>query len=131
MKTKIFNKKKITIRPILKSDLKQVKKSQNFINSVVEEDAKIFMNKKNSLKEEREWLSNKLKDIKKHKSVCLIAECNNIIIGVAEIESEKWRKNHIGDFGIIVRNGYRGIGLGEFLAKEVINNSDENLKNQY
>jgi len=128
MKTKIFDGKKIAIKPLSQSDLKKVKKSQDFINSVVEEDTKILMNKKNSLKEEREWLGNTLKDMKKHRSTCLIAKYNNIIVGTTDIELGKWRENHVGNFGIIIRSGYRGIGLGEYLAKEVINLAKKELK---
>lgn len=50
METKIFGDKKITIRKVAKSDLKNAKKFQDFINSLVEEEAKILMNKKLTLK---------------------------------------------------------------------------------
>jgi len=127
-KVKIFDGKKITMRAISQSDLKQVKKFQDFINSVIKEDAKIFTDKRIPLKEEKEWLSNTLKNIKKLKSVHLVAEYKNIIVGSTGTNLKSGRSNHIGDFGIIIRNGYRGMGLGESLAREVINLTKKELK---
>lgn len=67
METKIFGGRKIKIRQISKKDLRNVKKFQDFINSLIEEDAQIKMNKKFSLKEEKEWLNGELKEIKNRK----------------------------------------------------------------
>lgn len=62
MKIKAFNGKKIKIRQISKKDLEieSVKKFQNFINSLVEEDVQIRLNKKISLEEEKEFLLKQL-----------------------------------------------------------------------
>jgi len=46
METKIFKDKKIRIREISKSDLKNVKRFQDYINSLVNEKAMIKVNKK-------------------------------------------------------------------------------------
>jgi len=46
MTTEIFNGKEITIRKLSKNDLGKVKKFQDFINSLIEEGAKIIFNKK-------------------------------------------------------------------------------------
>ena len=56
MKSKNFGDKRIKIRKLSKKDLRSVKKFQNFINSLVEENAQIDMNKKISLKEEKNGL---------------------------------------------------------------------------
>jgi len=50
MPIKTFSGKKIKIRELAKSDLKNVKKFQNYINSLIKEDAKIILNKKETLK---------------------------------------------------------------------------------
>ncbi len=128
MKTKIFGDKKITIRKLSKKDLKNVKKFQNFINALVEEEAKILMNKKNSFKKEENWLKGKIGDIKKHREVFLVAEHNNKIVGTTGIDLNKWRKNHIGKFGITIIRGYRGIGLGKHLLAEVIKLAKKELR---
>jgi len=128
METKIFKDKKIIIRKISKSDLKNVKKFQDYINSLVEEKAMIKVNKKASLKEETEWLKEKLKEIKTHKEVCLLAEHENKIVGNTQIALDWGRQSHVGDFGISIRKGYRNIGLGTYLAKELLKLAKKELK---
>ena len=120
METKIFGDKKITIRKPVKSDAKNVKKFQVFINSLVEEEAKLLMNKKATLKEEKEFLERMLKGVKDKTKIYLVAECDNKIIGATDIELERWRRNHIGKLGITIIQGYRGMGLGKHLMSEAI-----------
>ncbi len=127
-KTKIFDNKKIIIRSASKSDLKQVKKFQDFINSFINEDAMILFNKKIFLKEETTWLKNQLTQIKKHKLVYLIAEHNNALVGSVVLVSKIERQDHVADFGITIKNGYRGIGLGKYLIKEIIKLAKKELK---
>lgn len=127
MGTKIFGDKKITIRMATKSDLKNAKKFQNFINSLIEEDAKLLMNKKATLKGEKEFLERMLKGIKDKTRVYLVAECDDKIVGATSIELDRWRRNHIGKFGITIVHGYRGMGLGKYLMSEVIKLAKKDL----
>jgi len=120
MKTKTFGDKKITIRKIVKSDLKNAAKFQGYINSLIEEEAKLLMNKKATIKEETEFLKTTLKGLKNKTKVVLLAEYDKKIVGLTDIKQERWRRNHIGRFGISVRQGYRGIGLGKYLMAEII-----------
>lgn len=120
MATKTFDKRRITIRKITKSDLKNADKFKDFINSLIEEEVKILMNRKIDLKGELEFIKNTLVGIKNKSRVFIVAEHNNKIVGTTSIELERWRKNHIGKFGITVVAGYRGIGLGKYLMSEVI-----------
>ncbi|MFN3301991.1 MAG: non-canonical purine NTP pyrophosphatase, partial [Patescibacteria group bacterium] len=90
---------KIKIRKISLNDLKNAKKFQNYINSLIEEEAMILLNKKKSLKEEKEWLKSKLKNIKNKKEVILIAENKNKIVGISHVKLKKERQNHIGELG--------------------------------
>jgi len=127
-RVKIFGGKEILIRSLSEGDIKNAKKFQDFINSVIKEDAKIFTSKRITLKEEKKWLLDTMKDIKKHKSIRLVAECKNFIVGNTGINLKTARSSHMGDFGIIIRNGYRGIGLGEYLSREVIKLAKKELK---
>jgi len=111
METKIFGKKKIKIRKISARDLKHVKKFQDFINSLVEEHAKITVNEKMSFDKEKKWLEAILKNVKSQKHVFLFAKHNEEVVGTTSITLNQGRKSHIGDFGITIRDGYRGIGL--------------------
>lgn len=120
MTTKKFNDKLIAIRKIDSKDLKRAKDFQEYINSLVLEDAKILMNRKIDLKGEREFIKRTLRIQKAKAQVFLVAECNKKIVGTAKVELERWRRNHIGKLGISIRSGYRGIGLGSFMMKEII-----------
>jgi len=128
MKIKILNGKKVKIRKLSRNDLKNVKKFQDHINSLISEEAKILMKKKKSLKEEREWLKGKIKDVGNHKEVFLVAECDNKIVGTTGIGLHKEREEHVGEFGIVIRQGYRGIGLGKYLMGEILKMAKRELK---
>lgn len=130
MEIKKFGDKKITIKKFSKKDLKNAKKFQYFINSLIAEKAQILRNKKLSLKEERKWLKETLGGINKHKKVLLVAECDNKIVGTTGIDLDKGQKSHIGNFGITIRNGYRGIGLGKYLMKEILKLAKKELKSK-
>lgn len=128
MVTKLFEGKKITIRKFTKTDLKRAKQFLNFIHSLVEEDAKLLMNKKTTLKEEVKFLENILKSIKNKTKVFLVAEDANQIVGTVNVVLDRWRRNHIGKLGIAIKNGYRGIGLGKDLIAEIIKLAKKELK---
>lgn len=123
---RIFGGKEIVIRKISKKDLGRAKDFLDFINSLVRENAKILINKKQTLAEERSWLKDSLKG-RSSKRVNLIAEHKGKIVGSARVESGRWRKSHVGEFGITVRNGYRGVGLGKYLASETIRLAKKDL----
>lgn len=115
-----FGGREIVIRKISKKDLGRAKDFSDFINSLVKEDAKVLINKKQSIVDERSWLKSTFEKSKVSKRVNLIAEHNGKIVGSARIESGRWRKSHVGEFGISIRDGYRGIGLGKCLMSEII-----------
>lgn len=112
--------KKLTISPMSAKDLKCAKEYADFINSLIEEDAKILMNKKQTVKDEQEWLKRTTKSIKNKKRVSLIARDDNKIVANTEVELKTFKQNHIGKFGIAIRRGYRGNGLGKYMMSEVL-----------
>jgi len=130
MGIKRFGDKNIKIRKVVKSDVKKAEKFRELINSLVEEDAKILINKKISLREEKDFLEGLLNMTKARKKVYLIAEFDDKIIATTSIEQQKGRGDHVGKFGIIVKNGYRGIGLGKFMMSEIIKLAKKDLKPQ-
>lgn len=125
---KILGDKKISIRKLAESDLRRAKDFQKYINSLIEEDAKLLMNKPIALKDEKDFLKNTIKTIKEKKCVFLVAEHNKKIVGVTDIKQDRWRRNHIGHFGISIRNNYRGIGLGTQMMSEVIKLAKKEIK---
>lgn len=124
----MFNGKKIIIRKITKLDLKDAQKFQFFINSVIKEDAKILMNEQATLNDQKKFIEKVLVGAKNKTKVQLLAECDNKIIGVTDIELERWRRNHIGHFGIIITKDYRGMGLGKHLMSKIIKLAKKELK---
>ena len=128
METKTFGDKKITLRFINKKDLHNPKKLQVFINSLIDENAKILMNKKVTVKQEAGYIKKIIKGFKNKTTVQILAECDNEIVGNTDISLEPYRKNHIGKFGIVIKNGYRGIGLGEYLMSEIMKLAIEKMK---
>lgn len=128
METKTFNGKEIKIRKISTRDLKHVKKFQEFINSLIKEDAKIATNEKMSFDKEKKWLKVVLKNVKSQKQVFLFAKYNGEVVGTSSIALNRGRKSHIGELGITIRNGYRGVGLGNYLMGEVLKLSKKELK---
>lgn len=128
MITKIFKGRKITVRKLSKKDLGNVKEFQDFINSLIEEDAQITFNKKFSLKEERKWLEEKLKQIKGRKTILLVAKEGNKVIATTVINLGIGRQSHVGNFGIAIRKGYRGMGLGSYLTEKIIKLAKKELK---
>lgn len=86
------------------------------------------MNKRLTVKEERDFLERMLRGAKTGTATYLFAECDGQIVGSTDVELGNWAKNHIGTFGIIIRNGFRGIGLGKHLMSEVIELSKKQLK---
>ena len=98
------------------------------MNSFVKERAMILVDEKIYLKKEKKWLKDMISAVKNKKIVYLFAEENNKIIGSTEIKLYEGRQNHIGEFGIAIRNGYRRIGLGKYLTNEIIKLSKKKFK---
>jgi GNAT superfamily N-acetyltransferase len=128
METKLFGDKKLTIGPLSKKDFKFAKEFLNFINSLVAENEKISMNKKVNLKEEMEFLEKGVKSIRDKQKVYLIAKDGNKVVANTSIELGIFKKNHIGKFGIGIRDGYRGIGLGTYLMQEIMKLAKKELR---
>lgn len=128
MEIKKFGDKRIKIRKISKGDLKNVKKFQDFINSLIEENAMIQANKKMTIKGEIAWLKAKLDQIKKKKVVTLIAEEQSKIVASIEIRLDWGKQDHVGHYGIIIRKSYRRMGLGTYLTKKILKLAKKELK---
>ena len=120
--------KDIGIRKMLKKDLNHPERFQDFINSLVEEDAKILVNTKKTKAQEYDWIKQRLKAIREKKAVTLVAEHNNKIVGSSSVRMGIERQSRLGTFGISVRKEYRGIGLGKVLSKGAIKLAKKELK---
>jgi len=90
----------------------------DFINSLVEEDAMILMNKKKTRTKEIDWLANNLKRLEKGEFIMICAEVDGRMVGICEIEPSFGKMSHTGTLGMSVKKGYRDIGIGLDLLKE-------------
>jgi len=113
---------KILIRPPRMSDLES---SLRMINSLVEEKAMLTVQKKLTLKEEKEYLEKIIKD---RNSIHLFLIIDKEVMGSARVNKNNGTKNHIGELGISLRKEARGKGLGEKLMKEVISKAIKKFK---
>lgn len=113
----VLDGKEIILRNPRMNDVKTL---LEFINSLVEEDAPILVNKKATLKEEKEWLKDRIKLVKKNKLHGIFVFHKNEAIGNAEVRKGNWRQSHVGNIGVSVKKNYRGIGLGKLLMKKAI-----------
>jgi ribosomal protein S18 acetylase RimI-like enzyme len=128
MKAKIF-KGKIKIEELSKKDFKLAKEFRDYNNSLIEEKAPICLfDRKISSKEAKEWIKRDLQKIKNKRMVVLLAKDKNKLIGLADIALYGGFQNHVGELGISVRKEYRGMGLGKYLMKEILNLAKRKLK---
>lgn len=128
MEIKIFGDKKIVVRKLAIGDINHPEKFQRHINSFLKEEAMLLMKKKKNRKEEIEWLKGRIKEVKNHKTVYLIAENNGEIIGTCHLGLLRERMDHIAGFGIAIKQGYRGFGLGKYLMETIIKMAKTELK---
>ena len=128
MEAKTFGDKNIIIRRLSQKDLKNAKKFQGFVNSLIEEGAQILFDKKFSLEEERKWLEEEFKNIKNSRTVFLVAEHEDKVISIANVDLNKGRQNHTGILGVSIRKEYRRIGLGTYLIAEILKLTKKELK---
>ena len=128
MVIKTFGNKKLTISPLSSKDLKCAEEYTDFINSLIEEDAKILMNVKQTLKDEQGWVKDVVKKTKEKKKVFLIARDGKKIVGNVSFELMTFKRNHIAKMGIAIRQGYRGAGLGKHLVAEIMKLAKNQLK---
>jgi len=128
MPIKIIKNKKITIQKLNKNNLKQVREFTDYINFLVAENAKILIKTKQTVKQERKWLKEELKDINKKQAIILVVKDKQKIIGITNIKLGKERESHIGYFGISIRKNYRNFGLGTYLMQKIFKLAQTDLK---
>ena len=125
---KDFKGKKIIVRPLAQKDIALAKELRDYFNELIAEDAKILMKNKKTLADAREWVNDRLKKMRRRKVVCLLAQNNKQIVGLAILTLGKERQNHIAVLSINVRDGFRRIGLGNYLIQQVIKLAKAKLK---
>jgi len=91
----------------------------DFINSLVDEEADILMDKKQTREQEVDWLARLLTRLEKDEITVVVAELDGRFVGQVEVTPQSMRSKHVGVLGIALKDGCREIGIGTELMKEV------------
>lgn len=103
------------IREPTGSDAKEMMK---YINSVIREKRSgIVIDRPLTLKQEEAWLKDRLDEIRKRKTVILVAEADGRIMGNCHVTRRPWKERHRASIGIALKREARGKGLGKALME--------------
>jgi RimJ/RimL family protein N-acetyltransferase len=115
-----INGQKVILRTPRPGDLSDL---LDLINSLVKEGAEISRTEKVTMEEESEWLSKMLSDLEKSKLFFLVAEVDGKTIASSDIHIVGGYAKHVGVLGIVIKNGFRGIGIGSEMIRTLIEQS--------
>ncbi len=91
------------------------------INSLVDEKADIYITEKFTRESEAEWLTKALSRLEKDEQFFLAAEVDKKVIALSDFQvKEGDPEQHPGFLGIIVRKGYRDLGIGTEIMKTML-----------
>jgi RimJ/RimL family protein N-acetyltransferase len=90
------------------------------INSIVEEGAEISRNEKVSREAEIDWLSKTLASLEKDEIFFLVAEVDGKVIASSDIHPLRGFEKHVGVLGIIIKDGFRDVGIGTEMMKTLV-----------
>lgn len=101
----------------------------DFIHKISQEKTFVYIQGEQiSLKEEKKYIKLQIKNISINKTVHLLAFIGDNLVGSSDIELKNFVESHVGSFGIIIAQKYRGEGIGEILTKTVIKEAKKNVK---
>jgi RimJ/RimL family protein N-acetyltransferase len=111
------DRKDVFLRTLKWDDLDDI---VELVNSLVDEDADIFTDRKVTKDEEADWLKKKLDLLEKDEELHMVAEVNGKVIANSSLKKNKGMSSHTGEIGIIVGRQYRNIGIGTKMLKTLI-----------
>ena len=117
---------KLVIRKLREDE--KVKDLLEYINELVREDVYISTNKIMTYSEEKKWLKDTIKSIKRDDSITLLAKTDGKIVGIASASRDTGRERENAGIGISIRKGYRGKGFGKKLLSEIVVRAKKKLK---
>lgn len=94
-----------------------------FINSLVDEGADIVRTEKATRNDEIEWLSRYLARSEKGEIINCAAEVGGKVVANSEVGKREGSMSHVAGFGIVIKQGYRGIGIGTKIMEALIEES--------
>ncbi|MDO8554879.1 MAG: GNAT family protein [Candidatus Micrarchaeota archaeon] len=116
----------LVIRPFKKSD--SANASLIFISELIDEEVYILYDRKMTLKEEKAWLKDKLRELRHNQQVALSVWDGQKLVAVCDAKKGKMKERDNTLIGIAILKAYRGKGLGEKLLRAIIKLAKEKLK---
>jgi RimJ/RimL family protein N-acetyltransferase len=90
------------------------------INSLVDENAEIARTEKVTREDEVEWLPKMLASLEKDELFFLVAEVGRRVVASSDIHVLGGNEKHVGVLGIVVKNGFRDLGIGSEMMKTLV-----------
>ncbi len=110
--------RKVILRTPMWEDLDNL---LELINSLVEEGAEIDFETKNTRDEEVDWLSRAITQLVKGEALYMVAEVDGKVVASSGITKRRFHcEKHVGDLGILLKSGYRDVGIGTKMMKTLI-----------
>jgi RimJ/RimL family protein N-acetyltransferase len=114
MTVKLKDGRKATLDWLKEDELHEVTEA---LNSVIREGKYLFMNSEiTDMEEERRWFERGTKEGMRY----LVAKVDGRVVGGASIHPHTDKRSHVADYGIYIRDGYRNLGLGTVLTRELV-----------
>ena len=91
------------------------------INSLIEEGADIEYDTEKTRDEEVDWLSRAIAQLEKGNALYMVAEVEGKVIASSSVAKRRFScESHVGDLGILIKSGYRDVGIGTEMMKSLI-----------
>ena len=90
------------------------------INSLVEERAEIIVDSKFTREREADWLRGMLEAVEGDEVVYFVAEVDGRVVASCDLHRGKGSEAHVGSVGVVVKGGFRDLGIGSEMIKTVI-----------
>src|SRR5436189_1497087 len=104
----------VVVRPASVDDAEETFKNINLIGA---EQVYIMIDRVDNVDEERRWLSS----FDGIRSVLLLALAGREVVGSADCHGGTYPKDrHVGGIGIVIRDGWREVGLGRLLMGRIL-----------
>ncbi len=100
--------------------MSDAKKCLEYVNGLVDEGAKIIIDKKVTMKDERAWLKETIGKMRKGQLILVMAEKDGDIVSICHLAKRGYKMSHVADLGIGVSKKYRRIGLAQAIFQETL-----------
>lgn len=90
------------------------------INSHVDEKAEIARIERVTREDEAEWLPKMLSSLERDELFFLVADVGGKVVASSDIHILSGDEKHVGVLGIVVRSGFRDMGIGTEMMKTLV-----------